>query len=150
MGGVDGCALKISASIIAGHLNCPRDPGRRKEPFVASSFDGLLKLFSFVRFKKRAQILDRETLARERWRLQRKWLRRPCDFSGHIGARHCPFFDWPKGLPGFAIEYPDETLFSHLRNHVAHFSVVANRKQHRRGSVVIVPNIVVHHLEIPD
>ena len=65
-------------------------------------------------------------------------------------ARHRPLFDGPKRFAGDAIEHPDEALLADLRDYVDGLAVVANGQELGRGGIVVIPNVVVHHLEMPE
>ena len=71
-------------------------------------------------------------------------------FSGHIGSRHRALFNRPQRLAGFAIEHPHEPSLPDLRDHVDLLAVVTDGQQFWRGGVVVIPNVVVDHLEVPD
>ena len=55
----------------------------------------------------------------------------------------------PQRFAGDAIEHEEETLLGGLCDGVDRLAVVANRDQLWRGIVVVVPQIVVHHLKMP-
>ena len=69
--------------------------------------------------------------------------------AGHIGMRHRPLFDRPERLAGHAIEHPQKSLLAGLRHHVHRLAVVLHRQQLRRGGIVVIPNVVMDHLEMP-
>ena len=69
--------------------------------------------------------------------------------TGHVRLRNGTLFDGPQGLAGDAVEGEQEPLLGDLRDGIDHFSIVANGQQLGRGGVVIIPNIVVDHLEMP-
>src|SRR5204863_829924 len=96
------------------------------------------------------QVFDREVLASKGRRLRREGLRRPGYLSWRIGSRHRPLFNEPERFARFAIEHPDETFFSRQRDDVDHLAIVADAQKHWRGRVVVVPNVVMDHLEVPD
>ena len=70
--------------------------------------------------------------------------------SGHVGLGHRPLFDGPQRLAGHAIEHPDEALLADLRHDVDRLAVVPHGQQFRRGGVVVIPDVVVDHLEMPE
>jgi hypothetical protein len=41
-------------------------------------------------------------------------------------------------------------FFSGLRYDVDHLAIVADGQKHRSSRIVVVPNVVVDHLEVPD
>ena len=76
-------------------------------------------------------------------------LRRPGLLTGHVTGRHGTFFDRPKRLSGDAVEDEKKTLLGRLRHGIDELAVVTNRDQLWSGVVVVVPQIVVHHLKMP-
>ena len=48
-----------------------------------------------------------------------------------------------------AVEHPDEALLTHLRHCVHGLALVAHSQEFRAGGFVVVPDVVVYHLEMP-
>ena len=123
---------------------------RREQPFVAHLRDSLLPRGAlFGGQDERVHVVRRHRLPRERRRNRRIRLRRPRLLARHVALRHRALFDGPERLAGDAIEHEQETLFGRLRDGVDRLAVVANRDQLWGGVVVVVPQIVVHHLKMP-
>jgi len=62
---------------------------------------------------------------------------------------HRLLVDRPDRLPGRAVEDVEKTRLAGLRDDVDRLAVAPDRRQLRRRAVVEVPEIVVHHLEVP-
>ena len=92
----------------------------------------------------------RERLTRERRRLGREGLRGRRDFAGHLALRHGPLLDRPQRLAGQALEHVEESGLAGLRHDVDGAPVVADGQQLGRGREVVVPEIVVDGLEVPE
>src|SRR5262249_18219854 len=118
-------------------------------PCVGPPKNPVTKTGSILGRHVRIQIIRRESLAGERRRLGREWLGRPRVLSRHVTFRHGPLFDGPQRSARDAIEYPDESLFAYLRDCINCFSVVRNLQQFRSRGIVVVPDVVVDHLEVP-
>ena len=69
---------------------------------------------------------------------------------GHVALRHGPLLDRPQRLAGHAIEDLEESLLAGLRDDVDLLAVVADGEELGRGREVVVPEVVVHHLEMPE
>ena len=63
--------------------------------------------------------------------------------------RHLSPFDGPERLAGLALEDIDEPGLAGLRHDLDRFAVVPHGQQLRRGRVVVIPEIVVNDLEVP-
>src|SRR5262249_1235854 len=96
------------------------------------------------------QVVYGKLLARERRWLGGEGLRRPCLFARHIAAWHRAFLDWPQRRSGDAIEDPDEPLLTDLRHRIDRFAVMPELEQFGCGGIVIIPDIVMNHLEMPE
>ena len=81
-------------------------------------------------------------LGRERLRRRRRLL--PALRSS---AR--PFLDRPERFAGQSLEDVEESGLARLRHDVDRLAVVADGQQLRRGREVVVPEVVVHGLEMP-
>ena len=97
----------------------------------------------------RTQIIDGKFLPGERRRLDRKRLRGPRLFSRHLRFWDGTLFDRPQRLSCHAIEYPDESLLADLRHNIDRLAFMANRQKFGRSRVVVIPDIVMNHLEMP-
>ena len=64
-------------------------------------------------------------------------------------GRNAALFDGPHRLARHAIEDVQEAGFSGLGHDVDRSSVAPDGRELRGGDVVVVPQIVVHHLEVP-
>src|SRR5205814_9329737 len=70
-------------------------------------------------------------------------------FAWYIAGWHTPFADGPHRLSLYAIEDVEKAGLPCLCHDVDRLAISPNRRQLRRGSVVVVPQIVMDHLEMP-
>ena len=96
------------------------------------------------------QVVDGDALPIERRRLGRKRLRRRRLLAGHRGGRHRLLDNRPHRLAGHAIEHIGERLLRHLDDRLDRLAVDGDVDQNRRRRIVVVQQIVVHGLEVPD
>ena len=82
----------------------------------------------------------------DRRRHRREGLRRPRLFAGDVAGRHGTLFDRKERLAGGAVE---EEEMSHLRPDRDRFDA-AHFDQHRLRGDVVIPQIVMDDLEVPD
>ena len=99
---------------------------------------------------KSIEIVDRHALAIERRRLGRKRLRRRRALAGHRRRRDRPLFDRPHRLAGHAIEHVGERLLRDLDDGLDPAAVDGDVGEDRRRGIVVVEQIVMHRLEVPD
>ena len=64
--------------------------------------------------------------------------------------RYRPLFDRPHGLARHAIKHEGKPLFGHLHNRFDGFSVDSDVGQDWSGGQIIIPQIVMDQLEMPD
>src|SRR6516164_3594904 len=83
-------------------------------------------------------------------RLRRERLHRRRMLSRHVGLRHRSLLDWPDRASGLALEQEQEALLRRLRDHVGIAAALPDRQQLRRLGQVVVPQIVMHQLVMPD
>ena len=76
-------------------------------------------------------------------------LRGPCLFAGHVALRNGPLFDRPYRLTGHAIEHVKEAGLAGQRHRVDRLAILPDGDQLRSRGVVIIPEIVVHGLVVP-
>ncbi len=70
--------------------------------------------------------------------------------AGHVALRNRSLFDRPERLARHTIEHEEESVLGGLRNSVDRLPLVTHRDELRRGGEVVVPQIVVHDLEMPE
>ena len=90
-----------------------------------------------------------ERVARVRRRLRRERLRRARLFPGHVGLRHGTLFDRPHGLTGHAVEDVEKGLLARDSDGFDRAPVDRDVGQNRRGRHVVVPERMMHQLEMP-
>ena len=81
--------------------------------------------------------------------LGRERLRRPRVLARDVARRHGALFDRPDRLARHAIEHEREALLGQLHDGVDRPAVDANRDEVGRRRVVVVPQAVMHDLEVP-
>ena len=92
----------------------------------------------------------RQALALEGRRLRGEGLRGRGGFAGHRGRRGLPLLDRPDRLSCRPVEDIGESLLRDLDQRLDLAAVHHEVHQVRRGGQVIVPDAVMHHLEMPD
>ena len=147
--GIHGRTAEIRAAVVPGHLDGILRARRFEKPTVTRLQNLRSQAVLLFRLKIRAQIIHCEPLPREGCRLRRKGLGWPRLLSWHIGFRNCPFLNRPERLACVAIENPHKAYFADLGDDVNQRAVMLNRSQHRRASIVVVPDVVMNHLVIP-
>ena len=75
---------------------------------------------------------------------------RRCPLAGDVGGRHRLLLDVEKGLAGHAVEQEDVAGLRHLRDGVNRLAVVGDRDQVRIDRQVVVPQVMMERLEVPD
>src|SRR5206468_3380151 len=123
---------------------------RREQTFVAKRLDALNERLSLRRRQIRVDVFLGERLTSERRRPRREGLRRERMLSRRVGLRHRPFLDRPDRAAGLALEDEQEALLRRLRDDIDIAAVLADRQQLRRLGQVVVPQIVMHQLVMPN
>src|SRR5215831_9831843 len=83
-------------------------------------------------------------------RLGWEWLRRRCPFTWSRGLGDRTLLDRPYRLTCHAIEHKGKALFGHLYDRLDRFAVDSYIGQDWRGRQIVVPEIVMHELIVPD
>src|SRR5204863_1970744 len=91
-----------------------------------------------------------EPLLRKRRRLDRERLRGPALLAGDFGLWYPSFLDREERFARFPIEQKKMSDFRDLRKGIQLLAVVLDRHEVRRTRDVIVPQIMMHDLEMPD
>ena len=78
-----------------------------------------------------------------------KWLGRRQGFAGHRRLRDRPFGDRPDRNASHPVQHVHERLLGHLGQDLPALAIHRHVSQHRRGGQVVVPDAVVHRLEMP-
>ena len=91
-----------------------------------------------------------EKLGGERRRLDRDRLRRRRLFAGNVGGGHGLFLDVEERLAGLAVEQEDIARLRHLRDGVDLLAVVRDRDQVGIDRQIVVPQVVMQRLKVPD
>src|SRR5690242_624353 len=90
-----------------------------------------------------------QLLAYQGRRLARKWLRRPGRLARHIAFRNWALLHWKQGLSRDPIENEHESHLCYLGDRWDRLATAAQSDEGRLSRHVVIPNVVVHHLEVP-
>lgn len=86
----------------------------------------------------------------DRRRLYREGLRRPGALSRHRALRDRPLLDWEERVSGEPIQDVHEARLRDLRHRRDLLSAAANRHQDRRVRQIVIPDVVVDDLVVPE
>ena len=103
-----------------------------------------------VEWRQSEQVVAGQGGRREPLRQQRERLSWRGHFSGHVGGGDRAFFNREQRLAGIQVEYEGETHLRLLNRHVTFFAVLADRRDQRVSRKVIVEDVVVDDLVVPD
>ena len=146
---VEPGAAPVGAAAPAGQLNRALERRWRVErPLVVLRRDALCLGLEFGREVDEGGV--GKALLVERRRLGGEGLRGRCAFARHGAWRHGPLDDRPHRLAGVAVEDIHEALLRHLRDGLDGFAVHHDVHQVGRRRQVVIPQAVMHHLEVPD
>ena len=95
------------------------------------------------------QVVLGDALPVERRRLGGKRLGRRGPFARHDRLRHRTLLDRPDGLAGLAVEHVEERRLAGLHHRPDAPAVDGDVAEGRRAHGVVLPHVVVHHLEVP-
>ena len=109
-----------------------------------------LERFGAQRRREVDEVVLGEPLLLVRRRLRRMRLRGRRDLARHRRLRHGAFLDRPHGRARRAIEHEQETVLRDLRQRFDRATVDGDVDQDGRGRQVVVEQVVVHGLEMPD
>jgi hypothetical protein len=70
--------------------------------------------------------------------------------TGNVALRNRLLNDRPNRLPGCAIEHVEKAVFAGLGYDVYVFSVLLDGSELGSSGLIVVPKVVVNHLEVPD
>src|SRR6185369_927537 len=115
----------------------------------SQSFDRLKRLL-LQRRSEVDQIVHADTLPVERWRLCRERLGWRSPLGLDIGLFYGTLFDRPDRLPRDSIEDVCKGLLRKLDHRADGLSVDIDIQQDRMRRHVIVPDVMVHQLVMPD
>ncbi len=145
-----GCAALVGASIFTRHFDGLPIVGRRSIDAVVA---GLHKYVAYARLLFRIEIwidvVDRELLPRKWWRSCRDGLGWPGSSFGISLFGNRPLFNWPHRLSGHAIKYIEEAKLRCQGNDIDLLPVVQHSQKLRGCRRIIIPEIMVHDLEVP-
>ena len=130
-------------------LPSPRHRRRREDGTELGAVGDANRFFAQLR-REVDQVVDGDALQVERRRLRRKRLRRGVPLARHVALRYGPLLDRPDRLAGDAVEHVGERLLARLRNRLDLASVDGDVEQVAGGGEVVVPEAVMHGLEVPD
>src|SRR5687768_7192875 len=121
----------------------------RKHTFIRRFAHELLQLFLLFPADERIHFFRGHRLPREWRRLGRERLRWRRGLTGYLALGYPTFFDGPERLSGLPLEHIKKSGFAGLRDDVDGLAVVLHRQQLRRGRIVVVPQIMMDDLEMP-
>ena len=78
-----------------------------------------------------------------------EWLRARCALARHVARRHGALLDGDERLAGLAVQHEQHARLRRLQDSRQHLGAPADRRERRRRGVVVVPEIVMHGLEVP-
>ncbi len=144
-------AAPVGAAKLAGDRDLAlRDAERREDAFVARlphDADDALTL-GFVEI--RIHIRFSELQPGKRRGPGREGLRRRRLLTRNVALRNWPFLDRPDRLSRYTIEHIQQPEFRRLRDDVDRLAVVFHREQLRAGDQIVVPQIVMKDLVMPE
>ena len=146
---VDRDPRPVRPADVPGEVDRALQRGRREDPVGPQRGDPLAA-FVATRGGDTEGVARGQTLGHEPEDGERERLRQPRLLGGDIRLRHRPLLHGEKRRAGAPIEHED---VAHLgrdgeRRHVS--AVPPQREHHRLGGNVVVPQVVVHHLEVPE
>src|SRR5450631_293071 len=104
-----------------------------------------------IRFRcHSADLGGSKKLPDERRRFRRYRLSRPGRFSRDRALRNWPLLDREQWMAGKAVKNKDEAHLGYLGDRGNRNAVALHGDEHRLGWQVVVPNIMMHHLVIPE
>ena len=103
-----------------------------------------------MRRRRCVEVVGAECLWHERGRRGRDRLCSRRAFAWNVAGRCRALHDREHGLARLAIEHEHEAVFRCLRHGVDRLAVPLDRHEHGRRREVVVPEIVVNRLEVPD
>src|SRR6185312_6921006 len=124
--------------------------GRCEQSFIARALEQLAKFRLIGLRDERIDVFFGERLPCERRRLRGKGLGGGGPLAGDIGLRNGSFFDRPQRLAGEPIEDEHRSELGALRHGLDRFAIVFDREEFRGDWQVVVPEVVVNDLEMPE
>ena len=150
-GRIGGAASPIRSAELAGNRDLvAAERQRREESLVARFENDLAEALPLRGVHVGVDVVRAEAQARERRRLGGKRLRGPRLLAGHIALGNRPLFDGPERLAGHAVEDVEQSELGGLRDDVDHLAVVLDGEELGRGGGVVVPEIVMDELVMPE
>src|SRR5215471_13574027 len=145
---IDGGHTPVGSAIVAGRRNGAAQ-ARREQSLVARIRQyfpngGLLRIRG-----ERIDVFLGERLPRERRRLGREWLRGRAPLTGNVGLGNGALFNGPERLARHTIEDVEKAEFGWLRDDIHTLAIVLHREEFGSAGEIVVPEIVMHDLEMP-
>ena len=112
-----------------------------------------MKQLSAIAIGLRRSIADlrfAERLSHERRRLDCEWLCRPSSFAGHVALGNRALLHRKQRFSREPVENKYKSHLGHLRNRRNFPAIPPHRDQHGLRGHIVIPNIVMHHLVVPD
>ena len=150
---IDGRAGPVDAAAGSGRLDdrlaLAADRGRREDRTELGPGGDADRLLPELR-REVHQVVDRDSLQVEGRRPGREGLRRRVPLPRHAAGGHGPLLDRPDRFARHAVEDVGEGLLARLRDGLDLAAVDGDVQQVAGGREVVVPQAVVHGLEVPD
>ncbi len=148
--GIGGGPAPVRSAQLARNRNLILlETQRREHALIARRAQDLLQPRDLRRIEKRINLIRRESLSRESRRLGRKGLRRPRFLARRVALRHRALLDRPQWFARHAIQHEQEPELGRLRHDVDRLTVVLHREQLRRGGQIVIPQVMMHRLKMP-
>ena len=139
------------AAGVARNLHRVRGCWRREQSFVDGRPHHLGPLLTLGVVREiRADVGYRERLPAEGRNDGGEGLGWPRLLAWNVGLRHLSFFDRPQRLARHAVEDVEETRLPSHRDGVHALAVAAHLDQLRRSGVVVIPEVVMDDLIVPE
>src|SRR5262245_10040834 len=147
---IEGRARPCRPTERAGEPERQFQPGRSVQAAAYNLVEQLSAIFLRLRCDLAEFFAGEGLMARQRRRLEGYRLSRPGRLGGDFTLRRAAFFGRTEGLTCTPVQHEDQAHLRHLRYGRNRAAVVTNCDQIRMSWQVIIPNVMAHHLVMPD
>ncbi len=147
--GIEGGARPVGPAAGKRVEDRPLQARGREEALVAEPLE-LAAAAVQVLGGRGVEVVLGELLRNQRWRLGGDGLRRPGALARHVARRDRALLHREERTTGLAVEHEDEARLGSLGHGVDGAALVHDTNQDGRRGQVVVPQVVVHGLEVPD
>jgi hypothetical protein len=141
---------QLTPPTLLGKTTVPSRDGGVKMPSDSAPSSRAAHHFFILGHSAPGVLLYGESFRNERRRERGKRLREPRLFSRDRAARDGPLLDREQRNAGVPIEQKDPPHLRGDRDREQALSVATDRQEQRLSCDVVVPQVVVHDLEVPD